>query len=107
MEIYIEATKKEFAMLDKKKFVDFNFDQLQVGDIVLSFTATNSQKYLIREGYEDYNMEKIGILLEKNEDDPQNSTILAYDRLTKTFSETNFYRNPGTSGIFYLQKYVK
>jgi hypothetical protein len=107
MEFNLEETKQKIMMLYYKKFVNSNFDELQIGDIVLSSTITYSQKYFLKEGYEDYNMQKYGVLLHKKVNDPENSIILAYDPSTKTFSETYFYKNPGTSGCFYLKKYVE
>lgn len=106
MEFNLEDIKQKIMTFDNKKFEKSNFDQLKVGDIVLSSTMTFSQKYFLKEGYEDYNMEKYGVLMEKNENDPENSVILVYDSITETFSEAYFYRNPGTSGCFCLKKYI-
>jgi hypothetical protein len=107
----------DFNLEEKKKFVDSlknddeklvicEFNEINDGDIISSFTITHSQKYLLKEGCEEYNMKKIGIMLRKNNDDPEESIIFAYDKITKTFFETNFYKNPGTSGCFILKKYV-
>lgn len=80
------------------------FDSLHEGDIVLSMTMTHSQKYVFKEGYEDYNMVKHGILLYKNMDDPEKSVLFRYDSETKSFTMTNLYKNPGSSGSFVLKK---
>jgi hypothetical protein len=103
----LEEKKQKFDSLNKDKFVFCEFENIDDGDIVLSLTMTNSQKYFLKEGCEEYNMKKYGIMLHKNKKDPENSIILAYDPFQKLFFETHFYRNPGTSGAFYLQKYVE
>jgi hypothetical protein len=81
-----------------------NFYQLNVGDFIKSQTMTNSQKYFCKPGYEQYNMTKCGILLEKNNDNPENSVILCYNGEYESFYRTNLYSDPGTSGCFCLYK---
>lgn len=99
--------KKKFvsSLNDDTNFVTCDFDKINEGDIVSSFTMTYSQKYFLKDGCGEFNMKKIGIMIKKNSDDPEESIILAYDPFTKTFFETNFYRSPGTSGSFILKKF--
>ena len=87
-----------------QNFRDCSFDDLNEGDIVYSWTMTYSQKYLLKEEFKDYNMVKIGILLNKNYNNKELSIILKYDNETKVFTETNLYRDPGTSGSFGFNK---
>ena len=101
----LEDILQTVATIDKTKFQSCCFDSMKVGDIVLSCTGTHSLKYLDRFGYEQYNMEKYGILLEKNLECPGQSMILAYDEINDIFKRVNFYDDPGSSGWFSLQKY--
>lgn len=87
-------------------FVQVSFEELKHGDIVMSSTFTYSQKYLMVEGYEEYNCMKFGVLLEKDLTNPNKS--LMYQILDSSgfdFVETNLYSNPGSSGGFTLYKY--
>jgi hypothetical protein len=101
-----EDILQKVANIDKTKFIRCSFDDIEVGDIVLSFTGTHSQKYFNRYGYEEYNMEKYGILLEKNFECPGQSIVLAYNENKDMFDRTNLYSDPGSSGWYSLQKYV-
>jgi hypothetical protein len=97
---------KELVLNNKyKNFEACSFDELQKGDIVKSLTMTYSQKYFFREGCEEYNMVKHGILLHKNLNSPEDSIILQYNPAIDKLVKTNLYRNPGTSGEYSLQKY--
>lgn len=40
-----------------------DIDQLQLGDLVKSVVYTWSQKYMMYEGYEDYNSTKVGTII--------------------------------------------
>lgn len=103
----LEDILQTIATIDKTKFVSCCFENMEVGDIVLSFTGTNSLKYLNCPGYEQYNMEKYGILLEKDLECPGQSMILAYDEKDDAFKRVNLYSDPGSSGWYSLQKYYK
>jgi hypothetical protein len=102
----LEGLKDKVRNLNRSNFVPCSFDEMNNGDIVLSWTMTNSQKYLLKPGYEDYNKIKYGVLLEKNIEYPQSSILLEYDLCSDTFEETNFYVDPGTSGGYSLEKYI-
>jgi hypothetical protein len=101
-----ETLKNELLNLKYDKFVSATFDELNVGDIVMSETMTFSQKYIFKEGCEEYNMKKYGILTEKNLETPGLSTIIIYDEIKNKFTETNLFANPGTSGYFSFRKYI-
>lgn len=94
-----------FKSLNYANFKDCKFEDMNIGDIVMSTTFTHSQKYFDKLGFEDVNMRKIGILIEKNESDFENSVILKYDYINNTFTKEKFFRNPGSSGGYYLKKY--
>jgi hypothetical protein len=89
-----------------KTFDYCTFAELNIGDFVRSQTMTNSQKYFNKPGFEQYNMTKYGMILEKDLNNPQNSIILCYNNEDNTFYRTNLYTDPGTSGGFYLCKYI-
>ena len=59
----------------KIEIVPTSFEKLNVGDIVMSRTFTYSQKYMLDDSYEEYNMEKIGILLTKDHEYPNKSKL--------------------------------
>jgi hypothetical protein len=90
--------------LDEGKFIPCSFDELKEGDIVRSITMTNSQKYF-KEGYEDYNMIKTGILIKKNTIFPENSILRMYIEDNQV-EEVVLYVDAGTSGYFSLYKYL-
>ncbi len=100
------ACYHNFDNLDYKKFKLCNFEELKVGDIVKSTTMTYSQKYLMCEGYEDCNMTKIGVLLCKNDVNPENSIIYRYNFETEEFEDSILYRFLGSSGCVILEKYI-
>jgi len=85
------------------QFIPCMFNDLQLGTIVMSTTYTYSQKY-INEMYEPYNMTKIGILTNKDVDDPGNSTIIQIKKSdndgenTVCCTATNLYADPRSSG---------
>ncbi len=104
------AIYHDWENLDHNKFKQISFDDLKVGDIVMSVTYTYSQKYFMIEGYEEYNMSKIGILLTKDEESPGRSRL--YKKVVSDdsgdsdeFEETNFYCDPMNSGSISLYKY--
>jgi hypothetical protein len=86
-------------------FKSAKFQDLEVGNIVLSTTMTNSQKYLEKNGFEQYNTTKIGILIYANVTNPEKSLIYTFDTKTNKFVRSVFYADPGTSGTVYLKKY--
>jgi hypothetical protein len=98
---------KTFKTLDFDKFQFCGFTELKIGDIVMSQTYTNSQKYLDKFGYEEYNMTKIGIFIEKNNEVLELSNMLKYDQETDSFIRESLFSNPGTSGGYYFKRYVE
>ncbi len=115
---YLAQDTKDVKMIQKKnilkniyehtkKFKSCLFEDLQEGDIVSSSTMTWSQKYLLKIGFEEYNMTKYGILLKKDLENNEESIILSYDSMTGSFNKTNLYRNPGTSGGCTFEKFVE
>lgn len=96
-----------FKTLDDQKFQSCSFDEMNVGDIVKITTFTNSQKYFFKGGYEDLNMTKTGILIEKNIEKHDLSKMLKYEQDTGLFSNEYLFRNPGTSGGYYFERYIK
>ena len=104
-----ENLKKKAVNIDWKdiydeNFVETNFADLNEGDIVKSYTMTYSQKYF-REGYEDYNTTKKGVLIKKDIDSPEYSIIYYYNSYNNKYEESRFYADPGSSGIYVLYKY--
>lgn len=88
-------------------FINVPFNKLKVGDIVISYTYTHSQKYMIFEGYEEYNCMKYGILLTKNKINPEKSILYTIvDEEEYDFEEQNLYADPGKSGGFILYKCI-
>jgi hypothetical protein len=83
---------------EAKNWTHVTFDELEVGDIVKSITYTHSQKWMLREGYEEFNMVKIGILISKG-DNGEDSILLTEE------GEMKLYANPGSSGGIYLYRY--
>jgi hypothetical protein len=90
---------------DNKQFIYCCFNDLKIGDIVSSITFTNSQKWLSREGYDEYNMEKQGIMMQINTI-PEKSIIKRYDKYKNIFYDDIFYCDPGTSGGVIFKKYI-
>ena len=99
MAIYYDLDNLNFNL-----FKSSSFEELKIGDIVKTSTMTYSQKYMLWDGYEDCNMTKIGILLTKS-DNPEESILFQYDFETEEFKETNLYRDLGSSGCVYIEKY--
>jgi hypothetical protein len=97
---------KDFDNLKHEKFMQVAFEDLKVGDIVKTITTTYSQKYILYEGYEEYNMVKIGIILEKNNENNGQSRLYRYLSEKNNFEETSLYADPGTSGYFIIYKYL-
>lgn len=97
----------EVILSSPDKFILVSFEELKHGDIVMSHTYTHSQKYMMVEGYEEYNCMKHGVLLTKNESNPEKSILYTIlDSSGFDFVETNLYANPGSSGGFTLYKYI-
>jgi hypothetical protein len=90
--------------LDDTKFVLCSFDELEEGKLVRSMTMTYSQKYFLKEGYEDYNMIKTGILIKKDLRAPYNSMVRIFT--DEGPINTYLYVDPGTSGCYSFYKYV-
>ncbi len=101
----IASTSYNFENLSPKYFIQIPFEELKVGDVVKSSTMTYSQKYMLYDGYEEYNMIKIGILLEKNEENPGASKFFQHIDKDK-FVETNLFADPGSSGFVAIYKYI-
>jgi len=106
---YRESLKKKahsinWNEISDENFVEAKFVDLKEGDIVKSYTMTYSQKYF-REGYEDYNTTKKGILIKKDSVVPEYSTIYYYDNYNNKYEESRFYADPGSSGIYVLYCY--
>lgn len=97
--------KRFIANLDTKQFKSSSFDDLEVGDIIFSTTFTFSQKCLMIEEYEKFNMTKYGILIEKNNEDKCLSKMLKYDFDNNIFVMENLFANPGISGGYCFGKY--
>ena len=97
----------EVILSSYNNFVQVSFEELKHGDIVMSLTYTYSQKYMMVEGYEEYNCMKHGVLLTKNESNPEKSVMYKInDNEGFEFEEVNLYANPGSSGGFTLYKYI-
>jgi hypothetical protein len=108
MTLNIEYLKKKVKKINPNTLVTCSFADLKQGDIVSSFTMTFSQKYFFKIGYEGYNMFKYGILINKNNEFPEESVLLQYDNNSGDFIETNLYSNPGSSGSYaFAKKIVK
>ena len=93
----------------KGKFIPVSFEELKVGDIVKSITFTYSQKYLLDDLYEEYNMEKIGVLLTKDEEYRTKSKIYRLKAFGEDYSEfeiENLYVDAGSSGGFEFFKLI-
>ncbi len=93
---------KKMEELDYSKFILVNFTDLKVGDLVKTVTMTYSQKYMLYEGYEEYNMTKIGYIKSLDNDSPAYSKMINYE----TEEEMNLYADPGTSGFVSIYKYL-
>ena len=91
---------------EHENWTPINHNDLQVGDVVKSEVYTYSQKWLLREGYEEVNMKKIGILINKDEEgDGEKSTLYICDGIN--YKEMRLYVNPYNSGFINLYRYNK
>ena len=72
-------------------------EDIKVGDIVKSTVGTYSQKYLLWEGYEEYNCSKEGTVIKIGES--FFDTII----ITEEGHETVLASDPGSSGYVYIQ----
>jgi hypothetical protein len=101
----------EWDALEFNRFEQCSFEDLKPGDVVMSVVSTYSQKYMMYEGYEEYNMKKIGVLLTKEKKNPDRSVLYQkmfnedYGKETDDFKEVCLYSDPGTSGYVILYKY--
>jgi hypothetical protein len=94
-----------FETLNRDNFKCCGMEDINPGDIIMTATFTNSQKYFYKFGCEEYNMTKVGIFISKNDENFEDSMMLRYNIETKTFTFEILFKNPGTSGGFYLKKY--
>ena len=92
---------------DIDNFKRVSFEELAVGDIICITQGTYSQKYCDEIYYGEYNCTKYGILLTKNQENQPASILYKYDLENTIFEETSLYCNPGTSGYYYFEKYIK
>lgn len=74
-----------------------NIDDITVGDIVRSTVGTYSQKYLIREGYEEYNRTIQGTVVKKGK------TFFDTIIITEDGDELFLAVDPGSSGYYYVE----
>jgi len=71
-------------------------NDIKVGDIVQSTVGTYSQKYLMIDGYEKYNMTKQGTVIFKGKS--FFDTII----MTEEGDETELAADPGSSGYVHI-----
>ena len=77
-----------------------DISEIKPGDLIQGTTMTNSQKYLMREGYEDCNAVKIGFVTSKKHDE-------IYDIIIHNFAKNEqdkVVEWVGTSGFSYVEK---
>ncbi len=70
---------------------------INVGDIVRSTVGTYSQKYLMREGYEEYNRTIEGTVVKKGK------TFFDTIIITEDGDEMFLAADPGTSGYVFIE----
>jgi hypothetical protein len=70
-----------------------SFDDIKIGDIIRVTVGTYSQKYLMVEGYEDYNCSKEGTIVYKGD------TIFNTIIITEDGDEIIAAADPGSSGF--------
>ena len=70
---------------------------IKVGDIVRSIVGTYSQKYLVWEGYEEYNCSKEGTVVKVGE------TFFDTIIITEDGNEMVLASDPGSSGYVYVE----
>lgn len=103
--IKIHSNRYDWNKILKHKLIPITFDLLEIGDIVISKTFTYSQKYMLDEFYDEYNMEKIGILLTKDKEYPNKSKLYRIiNKESNEYEQCDLYADAGSSGGFYLFK---
>jgi len=70
-----------------------SFNDIKIGDIVRVTVGTYSQKYLMWEGYEEYNCSKEGTIIHKGK------TIFDTIIITESGDELTAASDPGSSGF--------
>jgi hypothetical protein len=78
-----------------------SFNDIKIGDIVRVTVGTYSQKYLMWEGYEEYNCSKEGTIIHKG------NTIFNTTIIAENGDELIAASDPGSSGfvsIFIIKK---
>jgi hypothetical protein len=70
-----------------------SFDDIKIGDIIRVTVGTYSQKYLMVEGYEDYNCSKEGTVVYKG------TTLFNTIIITEDGDEIIAASDPGSSGF--------
>ena len=88
-----------------KKYYTYGYVTFQLKKKHLKLFVYQSEKLKAKEGYEDYNMIKTGILKEKNTIFPENSKLWIYEN-GQFEKEVVLYVDAGTSGYFSLYKYL-
>ncbi len=78
-----------------------NISELKIGDIVRASVATYSQKYLMCEGYEEYNCSKEGTIVKIGKS--FFDTII----ITEDGDEIVLAANPGSSGYVSVELIMK
>jgi hypothetical protein len=107
------AFYQDWDNLNFKHFEQCTFEDLKLGDIVMSVVSTYSQKYIMCSGYEEYNMKKIGVLLTKEKKNPEKSLLYQkmfienYGNESNDFQDVCLYSDPGTSGYVVLYRYCE
>jgi hypothetical protein len=74
-----------------------NISELNIGDIVRASVSTYSQKYMLYEGYEEYNCTKEGTIVKKGES--FFDTII----ITEDGDEMKLASDPGSSGYVIVE----
>jgi len=74
-----------------------NIKDIKIGDVVRSTVGTYSQKYLLWEGYEEYNCSKEGTVIYVGE------TFFDTIIITKDGDETVLASDPGSSGYVCIE----
>lgn len=77
--------------------MNITIKDIKVGDIVKSTVGTFSQKYLLWEGYEEYNCSKEGTIIYVGE------SFFDTMIITEEGDETVLASDPGSSGYVYIQ----
>lgn len=74
-----------------------NISELKIGDIVRASVATYSQKYLMYEGYEEYNCSKEGTIVKMGK------TFFDTIIITEDGDEIVLASDPGSSGYVNIE----